>query len=131
MGWSRRAEALLNPVFLLLRPIPPLAWIPLAIVWLGLGDAAKILVIWFAAFVPSVINTYTGVRGIEPHADRGGAHARRRGRWCCVREVLVPGALPMIFTGLRLSLQASLDDAGRGRAGRRLLRARPRAERAR
>src|SRR5262245_66626250 len=67
MGWSRRAEALINPVFLLLRPIPPLAWIPLAIVWLGLGDAAKVLVIWVAAFVPSVINSYAGVRSIEPH----------------------------------------------------------------
>src|SRR5262245_31595096 len=52
MGWSRRAEALINPAFLLIRPIPPLAWIPLAIVWLGLGDGAKVLVIWFAAFVP-------------------------------------------------------------------------------
>ena len=54
MGWSRKAEALINPAFLLLRPIPPLAWIPLAIVWLGLDDASKVLVIWFAAFVPSV-----------------------------------------------------------------------------
>ena len=67
MGWSRRTEALVNPAFLLIRPIPPLAWIPLAIVWLGLGDAAKVLVIWFAAFVPSVINSYAGVRAIEPH----------------------------------------------------------------
>jgi NitT/TauT family transport system permease protein/taurine transport system permease protein len=53
-------------VFLLLRPIPPLAWIPLAIVWLGLGDAAKVLIIWLAAFVPSVINSYAGVRSIDP-----------------------------------------------------------------
>src|SRR5438552_11224641 len=105
MGWSRRAEALINPVFLLLRPIPPLAWIPLAIVWLGLGDAAKVLVIWFAAFVPSVINSYAGVRSIEPHMLEA---ARMLGvsRWMLVREVLVPGAAPMIFTGLRLSLQA-------------------------
>src|ERR1035437_4742677 len=58
MGWSRKAEALINPTFLLLRPIPPIAWIPLAIVWLGLGDAAKVLVLCFAAFVPSVINRY-------------------------------------------------------------------------
>ena len=94
MGWSRRAEALVNPAFLLMRPIPPLAWIPLAIVWLGLGDAAKVLVIWFAAFVPSVINSYAGVRAIEPHlleaartlgigaldarARGAGARARRR-----------------------------------------------------
>src|SRR6185436_11120681 len=105
MGWSRRAEAFINPVFLLIRPIPPLAWIPLAILWLGLGDAAKIMVIFFAAFVPSVINTFTGVRSIEPHLIEA---ARMLGvpRRMFVREVLIPGALPMIFTGLRLSMQA-------------------------
>ena len=105
MGWSRRAEALINPTFLLIRPIPPLAWIPLAIVWLGLGDAAKVLVIWFAAFVPSVINSYAGVRSIEPHMLEA-ARMLGIGRWTLVREVLVPGAAPLIFTGLRLSLQA-------------------------
>ena len=47
MGLSRRFEALVTPAFLLVRPIPPLAWIPLAIVWLGLADSAKVLVIWF------------------------------------------------------------------------------------
>lgn len=105
MGWSRSFEAFANPTFLLIRPIPPLAWIPLAIVWLGLGDAAKVLVIWFAAFVPSVINSYSGVRAIEPHLIEA---ARMLGvsRRMLVREVLVPGAMPMIFTGLRLSLQA-------------------------
>ena len=105
MGWSKRTEALVNPAFLLIRPIPPLAWIPLAIVWLGLGDAAKVLVIWFAAFVPSVINSYAGVRSIERHVIEA-ARMLGIGRWMLVREVLVPGAAPMIFTGLRLSLQA-------------------------
>jgi len=105
MGWSRSVEAFANPAFLLIRPIPPLAWIPLAIVWLGLDDGAKVLVIWFAAFVPCVINSYSGVCAIEPHLIEA---ARTLGvrRWMLVREVLVPGALPMIFTGLRLSLQA-------------------------
>jgi NitT/TauT family transport system permease protein/taurine transport system permease protein len=105
MGWSRRAEAFVNPVFLLIRPIPPLAWIPLAIVWLGLGDAAKVLVIWFAAFVPAVINSYAGVRSIEPHVIEAARSLGVRGPML-VGEVLVPGALPLIFTGLRLSLQA-------------------------
>src|SRR5438093_5473120 len=105
MGACRSIEEFVNPTFLLVRPIPPLAWIPLAIVWLGLGDAAKVLVIWFAAFVPSVINSYAGVRSIEPHMIEA---ARMLGvsRWMLVREVLVPGAAPLIFTGLRLSLQA-------------------------
>ena len=106
MGASRAVEAFANPVFLILRPIPPLAWIPLAIVWLGLGDAAKMMVIFFAAFVPSVINSYTGVRQIEKPIFEAAAMLNIRGLryWL---EVLIPGALPSIFTGLRLSLQAS------------------------
>ncbi len=106
MGASRTVEAIANPVFLLLRPIPPLAWIPLAIVWLGLGDAAKIMVIFFAAFVPSVINSFTGVRQIDKPIFEASAMLGVKG-WRYWREVLIPGALPSIFTGLRLSLQAS------------------------
>lgn len=106
MGWSRRAEALLNPAFLLLRPIPPLAWIPLAILWFGLGDFGKIFVIWFAAFVPALINSYTGVRSIDPTLVAA-ARVHGASRAQLVRHVLIPGAMPMIFTGLRLSLQAS------------------------
>ncbi|PZR92378.1 MAG: ABC transporter permease [Stutzerimonas stutzeri] len=106
MGWSRRAEAAVNPVFLIIRPIPPLAWIPLAILWLGLGDAAKIMVIWFAAFVPSVINSFAGVRAIDRPIVEA---ARMLGtpRWRLISEVIAPAASPMIFTGLRLSLQAA------------------------
>ena len=106
MGWSSRAEALINPIFLLVRPVPPLAWIPLAILWLGLGDSAKVMVIFFAAFVPAVINTYAGVRNIgSPIVEA----ARMLGtpRTALVLQVLVPAALPSIFTGLRLALQAS------------------------
>ncbi len=106
MGWSRRAEALVNPIFLLLRPIPALAWIPLAIVWFGLGDTGKVFVIWLTAFVPSVINAFTGVRTVDPVLI---AAARTQGASTAqvMRHVVVPGAMPMIFTGLRLSLQAS------------------------
>ncbi len=106
MGASRRIEALVNPVFLVLRPIPPLAWIPLAIVWLGLGDAAKLMVIFVSAFVPAVINSFTGVRQIDTPVFEAAAMLHARG-WRYWKEVLIPGALPSIFTGLRLSLQAS------------------------
>ncbi|MGL5361670.1 MAG: ABC transporter permease [Bosea sp. (in: a-proteobacteria)] len=106
MGWNRKVEAAINPIFLIVRPIPPLAWIPLAILWLGLGDAAKIMVIWFSAFVPSVINSFAGVRNI----DRPIIEASRMlgtPRWRLITEVIAPAASPMIFTGLRLSLQAA------------------------
>ena len=107
MGWSRTAEAMINPIFLLVRPIPALAWIPLAIVWLGLGDAAKVMILWFAAFVPSVINSFTGVRNIDRPIIEASAMLGVRG-WSLVKDVIVPGALPSIFTGLRLSLQGCL-----------------------
>jgi NitT/TauT family transport system permease protein/taurine transport system permease protein len=106
MGLSPRFEALVNPAFLLVRPIPPLAWIPLAIVWFGLGDSAKILVIWFAAFVPAVINSHVGVRTVDPVLiEAARVHGGSRSE--ILSDVLLPGAMPMIFTGLRLSLQAS------------------------
>lgn len=106
MGWNPRFAAIVNPVFQLIRPIPPLAWIPLAILWLGLGNSAKILVIWFAAFVPAVINTETGVRDIPTYLIEA---ARMLGtpRWRLLVKIIIPGALPTVFTGLRLSLQAS------------------------
>ncbi len=106
MGWSRRAEALINPIFLLLRPIPALAWIPLAIVWFGLGDTGKVFVIWLTAFVPAVINAFSGVRNVDTILI---AAARTQGASTAqvLRHVVIPGAMPMIFTGLRLSLQAS------------------------
>ncbi len=106
MGWNRVAEALINPVFLVLRPIPPLAWIPLAILWLGLGDGAKVMVIFLAAFPPAVISTHAGVRAVPPPVVEA-AQMLGTPRLRFVLEVLAPAAAPMIFTGLRLSLQAS------------------------
>jgi NitT/TauT family transport system permease protein/taurine transport system permease protein len=106
MGANKRIEAFVNPIFLTLRPIPPLAWIPLAIVWLGLGNSAKVMVIYVAAFVPAVINTFTGVKSIEA-PQREAAAMLGIDRLTYYREVLIPGAMPLIFTGLRLSLQAS------------------------
>ena len=106
MGMSPRIEAFVNPAFLMIRPIPPLAWIPLAILWFGLGDSAKIFVIWFGAFVPALINSYTGVRSVDPiliSAARVHGASNRH----VVLDVVIPGALPLIFTGLRLALQAS------------------------
>lgn len=107
MGASRRFDALVGPLFSLLRPIPPLAWIPLAILWLGLGDGSKIFLIWVSSFTPAVINTYAGVRSIDPtliEAARvmGGGKPLR-----LLQTVQAPGALPLIFTGARLSLQTA------------------------
>lgn len=106
MGANKKVEAVINPIFSLLRPIPPLAWIPLAIVWLGLENSAKILVIFVAAYVPCVINTFAGIRSLEV-PQREAAAMLGLSQPVYYLEVLIPAALPMIFTGLRLSLQAS------------------------
>jgi len=105
MGQSRLVEAYVNPVFQIVRPIAPIAWIPLTILWFGLGTSAKVFVIWLAAFAPTVINTWTGVRnsdGTLVEAARANGAAGR----LMLLDVVVPGALPAIFTGLRTSLQA-------------------------
>lgn len=106
MALDRRCEAIFNPIVAFIRPIPPLAWIPVAIIWFGLGDGAKIFVIWFTAFVPSLINTYVGIRGVDPTLIAASRVHGAKG-WRLLTDVIIAGALPMIFGGLRLSLQAA------------------------
>lgn len=105
MGWNKLADAYLNPVFQILRPIAPIAWIPLTILWFGLGTTAKVFVIWLAAFSPAVINTHTGIRTLSPvliEAAKVQGASNRRLLW----EVAVPNAMPTIFAGMRISLHA-------------------------
>lgn len=105
MGWNKLADAYLNPVFQILRPIAPIAWIPLTILWFGLGTTAKVFVIWLAAFSPAVINTHTGIRTLSPiliEAAKVQGASNRRLLW----EIAVPNAMPTIFAGMRISLQA-------------------------
>jgi taurine transport system permease protein len=104
MGASRNAEAFFGPVFSLLRPIPPLAWIPLSILWFGFGDEAKIFIVWLSAFVPSVINSNVGIKAIDPVLIEA-AKVHGASKWFLLKAVLLPGALPMIMTGMRISLQ--------------------------
>lgn len=105
MGRSRLIDSYVNPVFQIIRPIAPIAWIPLTILWFGLGTSAKLFVIWLAAFAPSVINTYTGVRNIDTTVLQA-AQVHGASRWDLLLDVVIPGSLPSIFTGLRTSLQA-------------------------
>ncbi len=105
MGWNKWADAYLNPIFQIVRPIAPIAWIPLTILWFGLGTSAKVFVIWMAAFSPALINTHTGIRNLNPvliEAAKVHGASIRQLLW----DVAIPNALPTIFTGLRISLQA-------------------------
>lgn len=66
MGWFLAAEGIFRPIFELVRPIPPVAWIPIAIFWFGIGITSKVFIIFMSGFVSCVINSYTGVRMTNP-----------------------------------------------------------------
>jgi len=106
MGWFGILDRLLNPIFQIIRPIPPLAWIPLAMVWFGIGISSKIFVIFLAAFVPALINAYTGVKTIEPlMLDVAKTFGLKPIN--ILLKIVVPHSLPYIFAGIRLSLISS------------------------
>ncbi len=93
----------LMPVLELVRPISPIAWIPLAILWFGLGDKPAWFLICYGAFFPIFTNTYLGVTSIQPiHVQA--AECMGVGRWLFVRKVLFPSALPYILAGMRIAL---------------------------
>ncbi|HEX2885201.1 ABC transporter permease [Vineibacter terrae] len=100
-GWYRGFGAIVRPLIEFLRPIPPLAWIPMAIVWLGLGEASKVFVIFLGAFFPVLTNAYRGVTTIDPLLLRAAQTMDVGGVRLLVR-VILPAALPDIATGLRV-----------------------------
>jgi NitT/TauT family transport system permease protein/sulfonate transport system permease protein len=106
LGWNRKCEAIVKPIFEIFRPIPPIAWIPLAILWFGIDETPKIFICFIGAFVPAVMNAYTGIRFTEPMlldaARMLGANRRQ-----LFLEVAVPSALPAIFAGLQNGLSLS------------------------
>lgn len=103
MGWSRVVYNQVNPIMEILRPIPPLAWIPLSILWFGLGDEQNEFIIFLGMFFPILLNTIVGVRTIEPNLIRAARSLGAPERKVLLRIVLV-GALPQIITGLRIGL---------------------------
>lgn len=103
VGLSRRAEALLDPSFQALRAIPSLAWVPLLLLWLGIDEAPKIVLIAIAAFFPVYMGVASGFRDVDRKLVEVG-RMYRLGRWALVRRILMPAALPSILTGLRNGL---------------------------
>jgi NitT/TauT family transport system permease protein len=103
MGWYAAVNELLNMVMQMLRPISPIAWIPIAIVLFGVSNAAPIFLVFLAAFFPVVVSTTTGVKAVPPMYMRAGANFGLTTTQLLWRVVL-PSALPQILTGLRISL---------------------------
>jgi ABC-type nitrate/sulfonate/bicarbonate transport system permease component len=103
MGRSRAFERIVDPVVELFRPISPLAWIPLAILWFGIGEAGKIFIIFIATFFPIVLNTVAGVKGVDPVLVRAGQVLGCNDDATLFRKVILPAALPSIIVGFRIS----------------------------
>jgi NitT/TauT family transport system permease protein len=103
VGWSTRAFRALNPVIQGLRPISPIAWIPIAILWFGIGDGAGIFLIFLSAFFPITVGTMAAVRGISLVHQRSALNFGLRGIEL-FRRVVLPAALPQIITSLRIAL---------------------------
>ena len=103
MGWSKDIDDFVGPVFELLRPIPPIAWIPLVILWFGIGETPKIFIVFVGSFVPVVLNTYTGVKMIDPLIVNA-VKTLNATNVQLLREVVIPGSLPAVFAGLRNAL---------------------------
>ena len=102
-GHVRVVRNLVEPVVELLRPIPPLAMLPLFIVWVGIGEPSKVGFITYATFFPIFLTTVTGVRQIDPLLLRAAQSLGAKGPRLFVR-VILPAALPDILTGLRLGV---------------------------
>ncbi|MBL8571305.1 MAG: ABC transporter permease [Phreatobacter sp.] len=100
-GWFRALGWIVRPLVEVLRPIPPLAWIPLAIVWFGLGEPSKIFVIVLGAFFPIFTNAYRGMTMIPPVLFRAARTMDVEG-WRLLWRVAVPAAMPDVAVGLRV-----------------------------
>ncbi|NHN32496.1 ABC transporter permease [Paenibacillus agricola] len=107
LGFSRWTDAILTPIVYSIYPIPKIALLPLIILWLGIGETPKFTMIALGVFFPVVINTYSGVKNVDPiwikaAVTFGSSHMN------VIRKVILPGSLPMIFAGLKLAAGTSL-----------------------
>jgi NitT/TauT family transport system permease protein len=103
IGWYRRAQMALNPLVQVFRPISPLAWIPLAILWFGVGDASSIFLIFLGCFFPLLLTSINAVRNIPSVYINAGRNFGLRPAELVYR-VLYPAVVPQLLVGLRITL---------------------------
>lgn len=105
-GYNARAAAMVSPVMAFIRPIPPIAFIPMAVLYFGLGELGKIVLIFFVSFNYVQANAHAGAAHF-PIAYRRAAESLGLTRWQTFVRIVLPGALPQIFTGLKVALALS------------------------
>ena len=103
MGWFRLCDRVIRPLFEVIRPIPSLAWIPIVLLFLGIGVEARAVIIFTGCFVATVLNTYTGIRSTKQTLVNV-AKTCGAGNLKIFWTVGVPSAMPMIFAGLKTSM---------------------------
>src|SRR3569832_1647575 len=103
MGWVSGAYYTLNPLFQMLRPISPIAWIPVAILWFGIGDLSPIFLIFISSVFPMIVQTTAGVRTIDRRYLRAAANFGVS-RWVLFRRAVIPAVLPEIIVGMRIGI---------------------------
>lgn len=106
MGYSKTINAIVKPIFNIIRPIPGLAWIPLAILWLGIGENAKYFIIFMGGFANVVLNSYDGTNNVNKTLI-GAAELLGANKAQIFFHVILPSAVPYIFAGLQVSLSTS------------------------
>jgi taurine transport system permease protein len=105
IGINRVFRAGVDPLIEFYRPVPPLAYLPLIVIWFGIGEVSKVLLIYLAIFAPVALATAAGVRGVDPIRVRV-AESLGATRGQVIRHVILPNALPDILTGVRIGLAA-------------------------
>ena len=105
MGYFKIANKLIDPVIGPLRQVPIMAWVPLTIVWFGLGDGPTLFLIAMVGVFPIILNTISGVRAVPLHYYHA-ARSMGAGRWSLFTRVTIPASLPDIMTGVRIALSA-------------------------
>ena len=103
IGWVGGAYRTLNPIFQMLRPISPIAWIPIAILWFGVGDLSPIFLIFISSVFPMMVQTTAGVHTIDRRYLRAAANFGVS-RWVLFSRVVIPAVLPEIIVGMRIGI---------------------------
>ncbi len=103
MGFNSKVKGFFDPAIEFYRPIPPLAYLPLTVIWFGIGEEAKIILIFLAIFAPMVLNTRAGVRSV-PIEQIYVAYSLGASKFQVLTQVILKGAMPEILTGMRIGI---------------------------